>query len=70
MMESRDQEGCRRFLRLKDQLKKASIETLRVLQSKLNKKDIDEACFYKKFQKQIEINKEKLKKRRKSSRDK
>lgn len=38
MMEFRDDEGCRRFFRLEDQLSKASTKYLRWLQSKLDPK--------------------------------
>ena len=70
IMEFRDNQGVRRFFRPKDQLKAASMNTLKTLQSKLNRQDSDEEWFYRIFQKQIEILDEKLKSRRRSSRKK
>ena len=70
IMEFRDNPGVRRFFRPKDQLKIASIKTLKTLQSKLNRENSDKEWFYKIFQKPIEINEEKLKSRRRSSRNK
>ncbi|KAL1826848.1 hypothetical protein ACET3Z_005260 [Daucus carota] len=70
-MEFRDNQGVRRFFRPKDQLKVASLNTLKTLQSKLNRQDSDEEWFYRIFQKQIDILEEKLKsRRRRSSRNK
>ena len=71
IMEFRDSQGARRFFRPKDQLKVASMNTLKTLQSKLNRQDSDEEWFYWIFQKQIDILEEKLKsRRRRSSRNK
>uniref|UniRef100_U9TCG5 Uncharacterized protein n=1 Tax=Rhizophagus irregularis (strain DAOM 181602 / DAOM 197198 / MUCL 43194) TaxID=747089 RepID=U9TCG5_RHIID len=71
VMEFRDNQGVRRFFRPKDQLKVASLNTLKTLQSKLNRQDSDEEWFYRIFQKQINILEEKLKsRRRRSSRNK
>ena len=71
IMEFRDSQGVRRFFRPKDQLKVASMNTLKTLQSKLNRQDSDEEWFYRIFQKQIDILEEKLKsRRRRSSRNK
>ena len=55
IMEFRDNEGTRRFFRPKDQLKTASIKTLKTLQFKLNVEDSDEEWFHGIFQKHIEI---------------
>ena len=46
IMEFRDKEGTRRFFRSKDQLRIASIATLKSLHAKVNKYDSDEARFY------------------------
>ena len=70
IMEFRDNNGTRRFFMHKDQLKTASIKTLKTLQSKLNVKESDEACIHRIFQKQIKILEEKLMSRRRSSRNK
>ena len=70
LMEFRYSSGVRRFFRLKDQLKVASGNTLRILQSKLNTEDQEEAWFHRIFQKQIDFIEEKLRLRRKSSRTK
>ncbi|KAL1826370.1 hypothetical protein ACET3Z_004782 [Daucus carota] len=71
LMEFRDSQGVRRFFRPKDQLKVASLNTLKTLQSKLNRQDSDEEWFHRIFQKQIDILEEKLKsRRRRSSRNK
>ena len=70
IMEFRDNQGVRRFFRPKDQLKAASIKTLKTLLSKINRQDIDEEWYYRIFQKQIEMLEEKLKSRRRSFRNK
>ena len=45
IMDFRDNQGVRRFFRPKDQLKAASIKTLKTLQSKLNRQDSEEEWF-------------------------
>ena len=49
IMEFRGSQGVRRFFRPKDQLKIASMNTLKTLQSKLNRQDSDGEWFYKIF---------------------
>ena len=66
IMEFRDNDVTKRFFRPKDQLNIASIITLKTLQSKLNTEDSDEVWFYRIFQKQIEINEENIKTKRRS----
>ena len=56
LMEFRDDKGVRRFFRLEDQLKIASNETLKEMQSKLDISDEDEAEFFRQLQLQIEEN--------------
>ena len=55
-MEFRDDKGVRRFFRIEDQLKIASNETLKEMQSKLDISDEDEAEFFRQLQLQIEEN--------------
>ena len=56
LMEFRDDKGVRRFFRLEDQLKIASNETLKEMQSKLDISVEDEAEFFRQLQLQIEEN--------------
>ena len=56
LMEFRDNKGVRRFFRLEDQLKIASNETLKDMQSKLDINEEDEAEFYRQLQLQMEEN--------------
>ena len=70
IMEFRDSEETIRFFRPKDQLKVASIKTFRALQNKLNREDDDKAWFDGILKKQIEINEENLRTKRRSSRNK
>ncbi|KAL8116604.1 hypothetical protein AgCh_022950 [Apium graveolens] len=56
LIEFRDDKGVRRFFRLEDQLKIASNETLKEMQSKLEISDKDEAEFFRQLQLQIEEN--------------
>jgi len=56
MMEFRDEEGVRRFFRMRDQAPKADNDTLGFLQSKLNQNDEEEAAFIRGLQRQININ--------------
>lgn len=60
LMEFRDEKLVRRFFRLEDQLKIASNETLREMQSKLDINEEDEAEFYRQLQLQIEENDRRL----------
>ena len=46
MMEFKDQDGCRRFFRIEDQLGKTDNDSLKLLQSKLNPNDEEEGLFY------------------------
>ncbi|KAL8147668.1 hypothetical protein AgCh_005114 [Apium graveolens] len=59
-MEFRDNTGVRRFFRIEDQLKIASNETLKDMQSKLDINEEDEAEFYRQLQLQIEENDRRL----------
>ena len=60
MMEFRDNKGVRRFFRLEDQLKIASTESLREMQSMLHVNNEDEAEFYRQLQLQVEENDRRL----------
>ena len=69
-MEFRDNKGVKRFFRLEDQLKIASNETLKEMQSKLDVNEEDEAEFYRQLQIQIEENNNKLGKKTREQRQK
>ena len=56
MMEFRDEEGVRRFFRMKDQGPKADTNTLIFLQTKLNQEDVEEGKFLRGLQRQINKN--------------
>ena len=59
-MEFRDNKGVRRFFKIEDQLKIASKETLKDMQSKLDINEEDEVEFYRQLQLQIEENDRRL----------
>ena len=67
MMEFLDKDGSRRFFKIEDQLKIASNEFLKFMQSKLDLDDEDEANFYRALEKRIEENDLKLGKTRRSN---
>ena len=67
-MEFRDSKGVRRFFRLEDQLKIASNETLKDMQSKLDINKEDEAEFYRQLQLQVEENDRRLGKKTREQR--
>ena len=69
-MEFRDNKGVRRFFRLEDQLKIASNETLKEMQSKLDINVEDEAEFFRQLQLQIEENDKRLGKKTREQRRK
>lgn len=69
-MEFRDDKGVRRFFRLEDQLKIASNETLKEMQSKLDVSVEDEAEFFRQLQLQIEENDKRLGKKTREQRRK
>lgn len=56
MMKFREQDGFKRFFRIKDQLKVANNSSLKFLQTKLNSKVRDEGEFYGIHQEHIEYN--------------
>ena len=68
LMEFRDNKGVRRFFRLEDQLKIASNETLKDMQSKLDISEEDEAEFYRQLQLQVEENDRRLRKKTRDQR--
>ncbi|KAL8090706.1 hypothetical protein AgCh_039955 [Apium graveolens] len=68
LMEFRDNKGVRRFFRIEDQLKIASNETLKDMQSKLDINEEDEAEFYRQLQLQIEENDTRLGKKTRDQR--
>jgi len=68
LMEFRDNKGVRRFFRLEDQLKIASNETLKDMQSKLDISEEDEAEFYRQLQLQVEENDRRLGKKTREQR--
>ncbi|KAL8145899.1 hypothetical protein AgCh_003872 [Apium graveolens] len=68
LMEFRDNKGVRRFFRIEDQLKIASNETLKDMQSKLDINEEDEAEFYRQLQLQIEENDRRLGKKTRDQR--
>ena len=55
-MEFRDEDGVRRFFRMRDQAPKADNDTLKFMQSKINLDDEEEAAFIRGLQRQININ--------------
>ncbi|KAL8114966.1 hypothetical protein AgCh_021697 [Apium graveolens] len=63
-----DNKGVRRFFRLEDQVKIASNETLKDMQSKLDINEEDEAEFYRQLQLQIEENDRRLGKKTRDQR--
>ena len=67
-MEFRDNKGVRRFFRLEDQLKIASNESLKEMQSMLDINDQNEAEFYRQLQLQIEENDRRLGKKTREQR--
>ena len=67
-MEFRDKNGVRRFFRIEDQLKIASNETLKEMQSMLDINDEDEAEFYRQLQLQVEENDRRLGKKTREQR--
>ena len=62
-MTFRDDQGIKRFFRLRDNAKNADIDTLRAMQKKLDNKIIEEAKFIEDMER--EINKKLAKQRRK-----
>ena len=68
LMEFRDEKGVRRFFRLEDQLKIASNETLKEMQSLLDINEEDEAEFYRQLQLQVEENDRRLGKKTREQR--
>ena len=68
LMEFRDKKGVRRFFRLEDQLKIASNESLKEMQSMLDVNNEDEAEFYRQLQLQIEENNKRLGKKTREQR--
>lgn len=67
LMEFRDKDNCRRFFRLRDQLRVASNEYLEFLQSQLSDQVAEESAFYGILQRQIEFNNDREKDSRRPS---
>lgn len=58
MMEFPDQDGCRRFFRIKDQLKKANNAIIKFLQLQLDPEDEENGIFYRALQREVNENKD------------